>query len=119
MSKFIHAVQVERVEYDEATIDEYGQPSPGAPVLTDVAGLVQPRSRIDELEDHRSAGSEVGDHVIFLPAGTDVRHADTILFAGDRYDIVGVRDFRYGRLAHLEVDARRVTSTPALVTVGS
>jgi hypothetical protein len=118
MSKFVHALTIERTAFDEGVIDEHGQPTPQAATTSSIMGLVQPKSRIDEMEDHRSAGSEVGDHVIFIPGAPDVEHADAILYGTERYNIVGVRRFRYGGLAHVEIDARLITPTPT-VAVGS
>lgn len=119
MSKFIHALVIERTEYDEDDLEEDGQPTAQTPTTANVRGLVQPKvtggSSASEAEDYRSAGSEIADHTIFLPIGTDLRHADAILFDDERYNITGIRRYRYGGLAHLEVDARLVTPTPAFV----
>lgn len=111
MSKFIHPLVIERVTYDDGTKDDAGQPAADTST-SDVFGLVQPKAQTSEADDYRSAGSEVVDHVIFFPAGTDVRHADFILQGARRYAIEAVRRFEFGRLAHLEVDARLVSSTP-------
>lgn len=119
MSKFIHALVIEHVDFDENDLSEYGQPTAGTPSTTDVHGLVQPRAKIDEMDDSRSAGTEIGTHVVFLPLSAVIEHSDAILFDGGRYEVVGVRRFRYGGLAHLEVDARLISSTPAVVSVGS
>lgn len=114
MTKFIHPLSIVRVEYDDTDRDDAGQPTALPPESTDVLGLVQPR-QVRELDDYRSAGSQVGDHVIFLPNGTDIRSADTIVQGVRRYSITGIRRFEFGGLAHLEVDAMLVTSTPAAV----
>lgn len=122
MSKFIHALLVERTEYDDEDRDDAGQPTPQTPTTTEVRGLVQPKlgggTSANEADDYRSAGTEVADHTIFLPIGTDVRHADAILQGDRRYNITGIRRFEFGSLAHLEVDARLVTTT-APQAVGS
>jgi hypothetical protein len=121
MSKFIHALVIERTEYDDTDRDDAGQPTPQTPTTTDVRGLVQPRSLPNsarEVEDYRSAGSEIADHLIFLPIGTDIRHADAVLWQARRYTVTGIRRFEFGGLAHLEVDAQLVTVTPPLA-VGS
>lgn len=122
MSKFIHPLVIERTEYDDTDRDDAGQPTPQTPTATEVKGLVQPRSASGtsgtEVDDYRSAGSEIADHVIFLPDGTDVRHADAILWGARRYNITGIRRFEFGTLAHLEVDALLVTATAPLA-VGS
>lgn len=118
MSKFIHALVIERIEYDEDDLDEANQPSPQTPTSTSVRGLVQPKATVSEADDYRSAGTQVSDHTIFLPIGTELRHADAILQGERRYNVTGIRRFEYGGLAHLEVDARLVTSTEPLV-VGS
>ncbi len=117
MSKFIHPLSIVRVEYDDtpANRDVAGQPAAGSPSSTDVLGLVQPKSA-RELDDFRSAGSQVADHTIFLMPGTDIRGADTIVQGVRRYSVTGIRRFEFGGLAHIEVDAMLVTPSP--VTVG-
>lgn len=113
MNPFVHSLSVERVSFDDtlANRDEAGQPVRSTSSI-DVAGLVQPR-RVDELDDSRSAGSAISDHVVFLPLGTDVAHEDAIIWGDRRLEVVGVRSFEFGRLRHLEVDARLVTSAGA------
>lgn len=110
MNPFVHSLTVERVSFDDtlATRDAAGQPIRSTSSLA-VAGLVQPR-RVDEMDDSRSAGAAISDHVVFLPIGTDVAHEDAIIWGDRRLEVVGVRSFEYGRLAHLEVDARIVSS---------
>lgn len=118
MSKFIHALVIERVTYDDTNRDEAGQPTASAPTPTDVMGLVQPRisggTTAAEAGDYRSAGSEIADHTIFLPAGTDIRGADAILQGTRRYNVTGIRRYEYGGLAHIELDALLVVATPVV-----
>ena len=116
-SRYVHSLVISRAVLDdtEAERDEYLQPVPSAPVLVEVRGLVQPRTA-REAPDTRSAGSEVSDHVIFLPIDTDLEGADAIIHGTRRYNVTGVRRFEYGTLQHLEVDARLVTSQPVSVT---
>lgn len=109
MSMFIHNLTHIRTPRSMTTPDDYGQPTDGTPVeTTGIFGLVQPRAA-REMDDHRSAGAEVADHVIFLPIGTDVDSTDAFEKDGERYEVLGVRRFDFGGLAHLEVDARRVS----------
>jgi hypothetical protein len=117
MSMFVHPLSIVRVEYDDTpeNRDEAGQPVAGDPTSTDVLGLVQPKSAREQ-DDFRSAGSQVADHTIFLPAGTDIRGSDAIVQGSRRYSITGIRRFEFGGLAHIEVDATLVTPTP--VTAG-
>jgi len=111
MTMFIHSLIHIRTPRSMSTLDDYGQPADGTPVeTTGILGLVQPRAA-REMDDHRSAGAEVADHVIFLPIGTDVDSTDAFEKDGERYEILGVRRFDFGGLAHLEVDARRVAGT--------
>lgn len=114
MNPFVHDLTIRRTTYDDTVglRDEAGQPSP-TETTTAVKGLVQPRS-VSELDDSRSAGSQVSTHVIFLPLATDIVHADAVDWDGGRLQVTGVRRFEYGRLAHLEVDAMAVTSTYAV-----
>lgn len=109
MTMFVHSLTHIRTPRSMSTLDDYGQPTPGAPVeTTGILGLVQPRAA-RERDDHRSAGAEVADHVIFLPIGTDVDSSDAFEKDGERYEVLGVRRFDFGGLAHLEVDARRIS----------
>lgn len=117
--RFVHSLTIERIEYDDdvEARDDDGQPVASTATST-VRGLVQPRTA-REIEDSRSAGSEVADHVIFLPAGTDVRHADRIVYGTRRFNLTGVRPYEYGNLTHIAVDARLVTATPTTEGAGS
>lgn len=99
---------------DAADLDEYGHAEPLSSTVTLVSGLVQPRTS-REVESVSQAGPEIGDHVIFLeprqiPANAYIADADGVgvLSGGRRFDVVGVRDFAFGRTPHLEVDCRLV-----------
>jgi hypothetical protein len=107
--RFVHTLTHVRTPYSGAD-DDYGQPAAGVAVETEVQGLVQPRT-VREMEDSRSAGVDIGDHVIFLPL-MDVRGADAFERDGDRFEVLGVRRFDFGRLKHLEVDCRRIEADP-------
>lgn len=113
---FVHSLTIERITYDDsvASRDADGQPS-ASTTTTSVKGLVQPRIT-SEAEDSRSAGSQIGTHVIFMPAGTDLRHADRIVWGTRRFNPTGIRSFEFGGLQHLEVDAELVTATPVVNT---
>ena len=96
--------------------DEYGQPIPGIPTTVLVRGLIQPKTT-REVALISQGGPALSDHTIFLLPQV----VSTLAYIryepddGDRYQIVGVRYFNFGRTPHLEVDAKRVQS-PALVT---
>src|SRR4029079_8679344 len=96
MTKFIHPLSIVRVKYDDtpATRDAAGQPIAGTPSSTDVLGLVQPKSAREQ-DDFRSAGSQVADHTIFLPNGTDIRGSDAIVQGVRRYSVTGIRRFEF------------------------
>jgi len=104
---FIHELTMVRTPRNYGTLDDYGQPTAGTPTETSVKGLLQPQ-RSRELEDHRSAGAEIADHVVFIPGAIDLQPDDAFVFAGDRYEILGIRRFGFGSLAHYAVDVRRV-----------
>lgn len=104
---FIHDVTRVRTALDSSNLDDYGQPTPGASTSATFNGLIQPQVAREE-EDSRSAGAEVADHVIFLPV-IDLAPSDFLESGGERYEIRGIRRFEFGGLAHLEVDARRIT----------
>jgi hypothetical protein len=93
--------------------DAYGQPVAGEPTVTLVSGLIQPKSA-REVQLISQAGAQLSDHTIFLLRTAPVENASYIRFAtddGDRYEVVGIRDFAYGTVSdHLEVDCRRVRS---------
>lgn len=104
---------------DVDDLDAYGDVDVGTPTTEVIRGLVQPRTT-KEVESFSNAGPEVGDHVIFmlrrrLAAGAHLIDADDDgpLAGGRRFEVVGVRDFAYGRSPHLEVDAKLVGSTEA------
>lgn len=105
-ARLIHTLTHIRTPHDEGDLDEYGQPTAGTPVETTVRGLVQPRA-VREVIESRSAGVEIGDHVIFL-LPMDLEPSDAFVYDGDRYEIAGIREFSFGRTPHLEVDARRI-----------
>lgn len=119
MPGFPHALSIERAS--TAAEDDYGQPVRVYAELAAVAGLIQPKTQ-REVALASQAGAAIGDHTIFL-GRTDVTPADRIRDvtedpAGPIYEIVGVRDFNFGNLPHLEVDARRVVSS-AVEAAGS
>lgn len=104
---------------DPNDLDAYGHAEANPPVETLVWGLVQPRT-VEELRTVSQAGPEIGDHVVFLeprnlPASAYLVDADEdgALPTGRRFDIVGVRDFAFGRTPHLEVDVRLIGRSEA------
>lgn len=108
-SRLIHNLALVRTPVTTGAIDTYGQPVPAAPTTTTLLGFVAPgRSR--EAPEVNQAGALVADHVIFLPIGTDVIGADHLTYLGERYDVVGIRSYRFGIAPHHELDAKRVTS---------
>lgn len=117
MSMFIHELTMVRTPRDYSSLDDYGQPAAGTPTESTVKGLLQPQ-RSREVEDHRSAGAEIADHVIFIPGAIDLQPDDAFVFADERYEILGIRRFGFGTLAHYAVDVRRV-GAPATPEAGS
>jgi head-tail adaptor len=127
MPAFVHALSIERPYGSDGAdagsdpdVDDYGQPTRTFTELAAVRGLIQPKSQ-REVALTSQAGAVVGDHTIFL-ARRDLTTADRIRDvtesdSGPLYEIVGIRDFNFGALAHLEVDARRTDS--ATLAVGS
>jgi hypothetical protein len=108
--RLIHALAIVTPS-DAGTVDEYGQPVAGDPVTVTVSGLIQPKST-REVALISQAGAALSDHTIFLQPQT-LSTAAYIRFEptdGDRYEIVGVRDFNFGQDPHLEVDAKRIVS---------
>lgn len=105
---------------DVADLDAYGDVVGGTTTTVALRGLVQPRTT-EEVATMSQAGPEVGDHVIFLlrrdlAAGAHLVDADangSPIAGGRRFEVVGVRDFAFGRSPHLEVDARLVGRSEA------
>ena len=108
MNPYVHDLTIERRIFDDSldARDDYGQPSQTT-TSAEAKGLVQPRT-VDEADDHRSAGAQFADHVVFLPLAVELEDASAIVWDGQRYEVVGLRPFRFGRLRHWEVDARLV-----------
>ena len=99
-------------------LDDYGQPVLSDPVVRLVAGLVQPIFRGREVEQTQQAGAELTTHRIYLLPQSLTGDA-YIRFEpddGDRYQIVNIKSFEFGRSPHLEVECQRVESS---VTVAS
>lgn len=112
--KLVHSLVIVTPADDVGTdTDEYGQPVAGEPTTISVRGLIQPKSA-REVALISQAGAQLSDHVVFLPTGTAIENASYVRYAtddGDRYQVVGVRDFNFGTVNdHLEVDAKRVHS---------
>lgn len=127
MVDLVHTLTVERpfgVDDDAnlaVDLDEWGQPVREYDLdHATIRGLIQPKTD-REIAAVSQAGSEVGDHTIYVlrqDLTTRDRLRDTTSGgSGGLYEIVGIRDYNFGSLAHLAVDARRV-SAPA-VEIGS
>lgn len=108
---------------DLADLSPYGDAETGTPTTELVRGLVQPRTT-KEIEAISASSAEVGNHVIFLlrrrlAAGAYITDADDagVLSGGRRFEVVGVRDFDFGRSPHLEVDCNLVG--PSEAPIGS
>lgn len=117
--RFVHSLAIVTPTTD-GTLDDYGQPVADDPVVTLVAGLVQPKSA-REIAQTNQAGAQLADHTIFLAYQT-LPGAAYIRFEpddGDRYEVSGVRQYNFGRDPHLEVDCRRIVSASLAVGSGS
>lgn len=120
MVDFVHTLTIERpFGVDTGTpgidVDDYGQPvSEYDTAFASIRGLIQPKTA-REMALVAQGGPEIGDHTIYM-LRRDITTNDRILDTtpggtGARYEILGIRDHNYGSLAHLAVDAKRVTST--------
>jgi hypothetical protein len=112
--RLVHLLTIVTPTDDVGTAtDEYGQPVAGEPTVTNVSGLIQPKTA-REVALISQAGAQVSDHTVFFLRSAPVENASYIRYRtddGDRYEVVGVRDFNYGTVSdHLEVDCRRVHS---------
>jgi hypothetical protein len=127
MPSLIHTLTVERpfgVDDDAPAgvdVDDYGQPVREYDTdYATVQGLIQPKTD-REIAAVSQAGAQLSDHTIYMRRG-DVTTRDrlrdvTVGGTGGLYEIVGIRDHNFGSLAHLAIDARRVTNPD--VAVGS
>lgn len=123
MPGFIHTLVIERpfgTDLDsnlDPDTDDYGQPIlEYDTAFADVAGLIQPKTAREQ-DLTTGGGAEVGDHTIYM-LRRDITTRDRLLDttpggSGARYEILGIRDHNFGALAHMAIDAKRVTS-PAL-----
>jgi head-tail adaptor len=104
-----HTVTIERpfVTLDglgDVQVDEYGQPERTYDTVATSPALVQARGG-REAPLVSEAGVVVSDHIVFLPAGTDVRESDRLIHNGRIYEVKLVKDAA-GQDHHLELDAR-------------
>lgn len=111
--RLVHHLTIVRTTFDDAedARSEYQQPAETTEEI-EVRGLVQPRSA-KEIADSRSAGSAIGDHVVFLQP-IELLGSDALVWTetGQRLEIVGIRSYLFGRSPHHEVDVRSVTAVP-------
>ena len=120
MPDFIHSLVIERpfgVDDDAnlaVDVDDYGQPIREYDTdFATVAGLIQPKTAREQ-ELVSQAGAEIGDHTIYM-LRRDITTQDRLLDVtvggtGAYYEIRGIRDHNFGGLAHLAIDAKRITS---------
>lgn len=107
-SRMIHRLVIERAS--DGAVDEWNQPAQTWATLSEVRGLVHPKS-VREVAQLNEAGAVVSTHTIYMRP-TEVEPADRIRFEPDdgrRYEIDGVRDAA-GIGHHLEIDARMVAA---------
>lgn len=106
-SRLVHSLVIERAT--SGAEDEYGQPSRTWATLSEVPGLVQPKTA-RELAQLNSAGAVVSTYSIYARP-TEVQPSDRIrVLEGSMtgvYEIDGVRD-EAGLAHHLKIDARQV-----------
>jgi hypothetical protein len=109
MKFLVHRLSIERpVSSGE---DEYGHAILSYEALDQVDGLIQPKSA-REVANLLQAGAVVGEYTVFL-FRRDLTEADRLRDVttepdGPVYQITGIRDFAFGKLAHLQVDAHRI-----------
>lgn len=114
--EFPHTLTIERpfgVDADSDTtvdVDDYGQPVREYEAsFATVQALVQPKTA-REIALVSEAGAEISDHTIYMHR-RDLAASDRLRDdAGRVYEIVGIRDYDFGSLAHFAVDAKRIGS---------
>lgn len=104
---FVHTLTIQR-NTPAGAPDEYNQtPSVWADLAT-VQGLVQPKGAREKAQLNQ-AGTVSSDYSIHLPLSTDVDEADRIVYAGETYQVEGIERRPYGGLAHIRLNASKVT----------
>lgn len=105
--RLVHTLVIERPT--DGAVDEYNQPTTTYAPLSEVPGLVQPKTA-REVAQLNQAGAVVSTFTIYLRP-TEVQPSDrvTVVDGGmaGTYEIDGVRDAA-GIGHHLELDARMV-----------
>jgi head-tail adaptor len=88
--------------------DDIGGPIAGTQTTRTSAAYVEPVSGSENLAERNTA---VGTWRLFLPAGTDIRHTDTVTWGTRTFEVVAEpRPFAGSdAVAHLEVDLAEVT----------
>ena len=116
-SRLIHSLAIVEPT-TTGVLDDYGQPVASDPVVTLVAGLLQPIYRGREVPLTTQGGAELSSHRVYLLP--QALSADAyIRFEpddGDRYQVVDIKSFEFGHSPHLEVECKLIRST---ATVGS
>lgn len=106
-SQLLHTLTIERAT--DGAVDEYNQPSRAWATLSEVPGLVQPKSA-REIAQLNQAGAVVSTYSIYLRP-TAIQPSDRVRVTDDGvagvYEIDGVLN-QAGRLHHLKADARLV-----------
>lgn len=106
-SRLVHSLVIERAT--DGAVDDYNQPSRTWSTLSEVPGLVQPKTA-RELAQLNNAGAVVSTYSIYARP-TEVQPSDRIrVLEGSMagvYEIDGIRD-EAGLNHHLKVDARMV-----------
>ena len=106
-SQLLHTLSIERAT--DGPPDEYNQPSRTWATLSEVPGLVQPKSA-REVAQLNQAGAVVSTYSIYLRP-TEIQPADRVRVLDDGvagvYEIDGIQN-QAGRNHHLKADARMV-----------
>lgn len=106
-SQLIHSLIIERAT--DGAVDEYNQPSRTWTTLSEVPGLVQPKTA-REVAQLNQAGAVVSTYSIYLRP-TEIQPADRIRVVDDgvagTYEVDGIQN-QAGRNHHLRADARMV-----------
>lgn len=122
-SRLVHWVSIVESSKGDAEdtddLDEYGHAEDGPDVVTTIRALIQPR-RAEEVAAISQAGVEVSDYIVYMESRALAGNAYLVdataagpVSGGRRFDVVGVRDFAFGRSPHLEVDVKLRGATEA------
>jgi head-tail adaptor len=106
MVALIHELTIQRAT-QAGPMDDYNHPTSTWAYLTEVPGLIQPKT-VEERQQQNEAGSVVSDYNVYLFYEADIREADRIIYGGETFQVQGIEERDYGKLRHKKANATKV-----------